>query len=308
MSKYPVHEDLRLTQNEFSSFESEADLVIGIDFGTTFTGVAFGLAEKDSTANASQDRRRIAEKVVVIRSWPGASNADKIPTVLLYNANPPSWGVKVKATDEPRVANFKLGLQENIREHYKKRQLSSGTPSDPSILGGFLYDHNWRHPQLPGKEPIDFTADYLTQIVQYVLKERLPMQYGKQFLQNQQISYVITVPAIWSDKAKELTRQAAVRAGITRRKLMLITEPEAASLYCATLCKEVDLKKGDRFCICDAGGGTVVPRHSIYLNGNCRISFHIKFFQLIHFQLRSVVLAQELHAGPSILIESLKNF
>jgi hypothetical protein len=39
---------------------------------------------------------------------------------------------------------------------------------------------------------------------------------------------------------------------------MLITEPEAAALYCATLCKEVDLKIGNRFLICDAGGGTVV--------------------------------------------------
>src|SRR5579864_3174404 len=39
---------------------------------------------------------------------------------------------------------------------------------------------------------------------------------------------------------------------------MLITEPEAAALYCATLCRQVDLKVGNRFLICDAGGGTVV--------------------------------------------------
>jgi hypothetical protein len=42
------------------------------------------------------------------------------------------------------------------------------------------------------------------------------------------------------------------------RKLMLITEPEAAALACATLCDEVDLREGDRFLVCDAGGGTVV--------------------------------------------------
>jgi len=77
-------------------------------------------------------------------------------------------------------------------------------------------------------------------------------------LQNQQISYVITVPAIWSDKAKDLTRQAAIAAGILGKKLTLITEPEAAALFCASLCQEVDLQEGDRFLICDAGGGTVV--------------------------------------------------
>lgn len=60
---------------------------------------------------------------------------------------------------------------------------------------------------MPSKQAVDYCADYLTQVVQYVSQVTLPRQYGKQFLQNQQISYVITVPAIWSDKAKELTRQ-----------------------------------------------------------------------------------------------------
>ena len=86
----------------------------------------------------------------------------------------------------------------------------------------------------------------------------LPNRFGERFLQNQKLSYVLTVPAIWSDKAKELTRQAALTAGIKRENLTLITEPEAAALYCATLCNEVDLQPGDRFMICDAGGGTVV--------------------------------------------------
>ena len=103
-----------------------------------------------------------------------------------------------------------------------------------------------------------FSTDYLTRVVHHLTKEVLPSRYGESFLQNQQISYVITVPAIWSDKAKDLTRQAAIAAGIPRKKLTLITEPEAAALFCASLCQEVDLKEGDRFLICDAGGGTVV--------------------------------------------------
>jgi molecular chaperone DnaK (HSP70) len=244
-------------QNEFSPFESQADLVIGIDFGTTFTGVAYGFGGKANSAHSITDRSKIADKVVVIKAWPGASNAEKIPTLLSYNTTPPTWGVKVKPADEPRIAHFKLGLQENVGEHYKKRK-SSSSESTTSVLGGYINDPNWRHPRLPQKQAVDYTADYLTHVCQYVLKESLPRTYGKQFLQNQQMSYVITVPAIWSDKAKELTRQAAFKAGISRRKLILITEPEAAALYCATLCKEVDLQEGDRFLICDAGGGTVV--------------------------------------------------
>ena len=72
------------------------------------------------------------------------------------------------------------------------------------------------------------------------------------------MSYIVTVPAIWSDGAKALTRQAAIRAGIPEAGLTLITEPEAAALFCATTCVEADLDAGDRFLVCDAGGGTVV--------------------------------------------------
>jgi hypothetical protein len=38
----------------------------------------------------------------------------------------------------------------------------------------------------------------------------------------------------------------------------MVTEPEAAALYCATICEELELEAGDRFVVCDAGGGTVV--------------------------------------------------
>ena len=103
-----------------------------------------------------------------IKAWPGHGQAEKIPTVLSYNHSPPSWGFKVKDTDSRRVGHFKLGLQRNVREHY------STTPvSKTSILGGYITDHNWQHPDLPGKKALDFTADYLKGITNYVSKKVL---------------------------------------------------------------------------------------------------------------------------------------
>ena len=173
---------------------------------------------------------------------------------MAYNTDPPRWGAEVRGKDTPQVAHFKLGLQENVRDHYK----NSGGKGSEMALGGYLTNHQWRHPDLQSKTPLDFTCDYLKNVNNYVLNSVLPAHFGEDFLQNQQISYVLTVPAIWSDKAKELTRQAALKAGIQGRKLMLITEPEPATLYCATLCSETSLGEGDRFLVCDAGGGTVV--------------------------------------------------
>ncbi|RUP51244.1 hypothetical protein BC936DRAFT_149272 [Jimgerdemannia flammicorona] len=72
----------------------------------------------------------------------------------------------------------------------------------------------------------------------------------------------LTVPAIWSDRAKSTMREAAVRSGIVKpddhpERLMLISEPEAAALYCEKKCDQWNLKHGNTFMICDAGGGTV---------------------------------------------------
>jgi hypothetical protein len=237
---------------------TSSDLVIGIDFGTTFSGVAYAHAAGIGPATSTAEMRKAADKVSVIKTWPNQSNyyTEKTPSVLAYNKNPPMWGGNVRHTFEPRVAHFKLGLQENISSHYKHPSFQVTQPA--SVLGGFLSDHSWRHPALPEKKAVDYVGDYLTCINQYVTKEVLPTRFGERFLRNQKLSYVITVPAIWSDKAKEQTRQAAYAAGIKAGDLTLITEPEAAAIYCAALCDELDLEPGDRFMICDAGGGTVV--------------------------------------------------
>ncbi|KAF9118707.1 Heat shock 70 kDa protein 12A [Mortierella sp. 14UC] len=67
---------------------------------------------------------------------------------------------------------------------------------------------------------------------------------------------------MWSDKAKDVMRRAAIRAKLITEadhpdRLTLVSEPEAAALYCKRACKQYDLEDGDRFLICDAGGGTV---------------------------------------------------
>ena len=58
-------------------------------------------------------------------------------------------------------------------------------------------------------------------------------------------------------------RQAAILAGLVAPsdpsdRLVLISEPEAAALYCEeTMADQVQLKDDDRIMVCDAGGGTV---------------------------------------------------
>lgn len=241
------------------SSAARTKLVIGIDFGTTYSGVAYSHASVGNINNITDwTLEQIRDKIISIKQWPNADPLypEKAPTVLAYeNGAPIAWGGGVKQSHAIQVANFKLGLQESIAEHYNSRT-PTGVAS--SILGGFLTDHQWHHPDLPRKQPVDFASDYLKAIRDYVMEVGLTNHLGREFLDKQPIQYVITVPAIWSDKAKDLTRRAAVHAGIPEKDLCLVTEPEAAALYCSTLCNEVNLNDGDRFLICDAGGGTVV--------------------------------------------------
>lgn len=249
-------ENLKPSSSFAPTSRKSSTLVIAIDFGTTYSGVAFS-SGADFAGASLIDTLTVADKIEVVKTWPNQTNSynDKTPTVLAYVKEPPIWGGNVKATDDPQVAYFKLGLEDDITRHYETR---FGDNSMDGSLCGYLSDPSWRHSKLPNMNAKDHVVNFLGCLNEYVVKNVLPTRFGHQYLKNQKISYVITIPAIWSDKAKELTRKAAVKAGIKEDGLSLITEPEAAALYCATKCEQVDLNAGDRFMICDAGGGTVV--------------------------------------------------
>jgi serine/threonine protein kinase len=236
-----------------------SDIVIGIDFGTTFTGVAYAHAAGIGPRTSTAEMRMLAERVYVIKNLPSGINQfrEKTPTILAYNQRPPTWGAMVKLSDEPKVSHFKLGLQGNLNIHYHHH---SGQAQNNAVYAaeGYLLDPDWRHPALPEMSAVDYTGDYLTCIIQYVMQKVFPSRYGKKFLEDINISYVATVPSIWSDKTKQRYRQAMFRAGIEQENLTLITEHEAAAVYCTFMCEEVDLQQGDRFMICDAGEAIVV--------------------------------------------------
>lgn len=93
---------------------------------------------------------------------------------------------------------------------------------------------------------MDVTADYLRSIYRY-FQWVLESTYGKEFIDSQTLSYVITVPALWTDTSKAMILRAANNAGLNGKKVELVTESEAAALYCGTICDEVDLHVGSKF-------------------------------------------------------------
>ncbi|XP_052091555.1 heat shock 70 kDa protein 12A-like isoform X2 [Mytilus californianus] len=86
-------------------------------------------------------------------------------------------------------------------------------------------------------------------------------------LTEEQVHWMITVPAIWNESARQFMREAATKAGINQELLTLVLEPEAAAVYCKYVeirrnepGEEANLevfKPGSQFLIVDLGGGTV---------------------------------------------------
>ncbi|KAL3841758.1 hypothetical protein ACJMK2_019860 [Sinanodonta woodiana] len=95
------------------------------------------------------------------------------------------------------------------------------------------------------------------------------------------VRWVLTVPAIWNDKAKQFMRESAEQAGIDGNHLTLALEPEAASFFCQlqeTTCVGQQgasttalFKPGDKYMVLDAGGGTVdITVHEVEAGGRLR--------------------------------------
>lgn len=100
---------------------------------------------------------------------------------------------------------------------------------------------------------MEAVSDYLGQIYKHTM-ETLTRRYGETFMSMTKVQFVLTVPAVWSDGAKDATLKAAEKAGMGSGKdLRLISEPEAAAVYTLKAIQPNNLKVGDNFIVCDAG-------------------------------------------------------
>jgi hypothetical protein len=157
---------------------------------------------------------------------------------LKYDGASYRWGFQIEDT-ETKHEWFKLGLD---RTH-EQTDLATKFPSTTAL------------PPVYGEACEKLVVDYLAGLRKHtdqVLKETV----GAAVLRTTPREYIITVPAVWSDRAQEITRSCAERAGMgIGDKIQIITEPEAAGIYALDAMPMLDLKIDDTFVVCDAGGG-----------------------------------------------------
>ncbi|GAB7360509.1 hypothetical protein MBLNU230_g8459t1 [Neophaeotheca triangularis] len=246
-----------MAESEPSTPSRQQDkIVVGLDFGTTYSGVAF-------TYSATP------EDIDIIKAWPGGNGitSDKVPSEVAYELVEQPNGAAAttpRADLTPEQLNHTATLPRQIRWGFQFK------PEEPRLRCIKLFlDRNQKLPHFVSpletatalrkydRTVMDAVSDYLTKVYEHTM-ETLKRRFGESFIASTPIEFILTVPAVWSDAAKNATLQAAERAGMGERaKLQLISEPEAAAVHTLKTMQPGALKVGSNFVVCDAGGGTV---------------------------------------------------
>ncbi|CAB4375327.1 unnamed protein product [Rhizophagus irregularis] len=215
---------------------SDIRVVIGLDFGTTYSGFAY--------CHVS-DEDNVCSNVL----WCGEAGQVKTNTVLQYDND----YNEVKLWGAPALAK---------KQGRKKRRSIIIEDSKPvELFKLHLGDLSEKHkPKLPVcyKKAI---TDYLREICK-IIKETVATAWPMvDYFEN--VLLVITIPAEFSETAKAIMRTCAFDAGLIKKKystnLQFTTEPEAAAIYCMkkNLNEQALAQPGTNFMIVDCGGGTV---------------------------------------------------
>jgi hypothetical protein len=202
-------------------------VVIGIDFGTTFSRFTYAFSDDN--------------KVYYYKGWDNGptSYENKTKTQLLYiNGKPEYWGYTAvienanrydSQAEIYRIFNFKMQLgQEYYQQH--------GIPEKKFLV-------------------IDLVSDYLK-----FIKDKALEEVGTRTIRNikDRIIWCLTVPAFWTDEQKNKMRMAAIKAGVIsnsdddHHNLMLVDEPEAAAVYCHQK-QSIRLEENDCYMIVNCG-------------------------------------------------------
>lgn len=236
-------------------------MVAAIDFGTTYSGYAFSFRH-----DYEVDKLKISTNL-----WPHNSGlSTKAPSAVLIGPDR-----QVAAFGYEAQKKYAEKVENECDGDYLYFQKFKMVLYNTEGLSGHTIIHDIKGKQMLAIDVFGLVIGYLRNH----LLGRLYKRDNKTVLQEDMIQWVLTVPAIWNDKAKQFMRRAAERGGIKNENLTLALEPEAASLYCkyfpqciTTNGKTIStnaLEKGTKYLILDLGGGTVdVTVHEIQEDGS----------------------------------------
>ncbi|CAG2196300.1 unnamed protein product [Mytilus edulis] len=226
-------------------------MVAAIDFGSAYSGTAFS-SKSDFTRNPLHIY--VMEGIGKINSM-----STKIPTVLLLNPDKKFEAFGNEA--EEKYANFAIHDPQYANQCYYFTRFKMQIYNNRDLKKSLTIKDISGKKEMKAVDVFAACIEYLKNATFTRAKEQIPK------LEEEDIHWVLTVPAIWTEAARQFMIDAAEKSGIYEDNLTLALEPEAAALCCRSL--EIEKKDkgqspqlgsfspGSRFLVVDLGGGTV---------------------------------------------------
>ncbi|XP_069129994.1 heat shock 70 kDa protein 12A-like [Argopecten irradians] len=234
-------------------------IVAAIDFGTTYSGYAF----------STRDDHNRDPLNVSANNWNSGSGgliSQKTSTCVLFKPNREfdSFGYEA----ENKYADLALDKKHSGWRYFRRFKMKL---YENKLLNRAFELEDDQGSKMPAMKVFSSSIWYMRTQLMKTCRNR----YSD--IEDSDILWVLTVPAIWSDASKQFMREAAVEAGIKDCNLKLALEPEAASLYC----KYIPNEKGDegmssfscgsKYLVLDAGGGTIdITVHQVQEDGSLK--------------------------------------
>eukprot|EP01132_Coremiostelium_polycephalum_P007549 gene7549-9282_t len=217
---------------------------VSIDFGQSGSSFAFSETNID---------KNIEPQIYNYNNWPGCEGRKiKIPTIIILDENEEFFKFGHDARRwliENQSVRSKFGFSE-----FKMKLLKI---SDLSKEEDLMVDDDYHIKKISILVLIRETLKYIKDTALSHFKTLKP------FCESENIQWVLTVPAIWSDKVKNIMRFCAEEAGLCGKNdfesLTLCLEPEAGAYQSIKELSIVDsesIKVGDHILVIDVGGGT----------------------------------------------------
>ncbi|XP_021349338.1 heat shock 70 kDa protein 12A-like isoform X2 [Mizuhopecten yessoensis] len=225
-------------------------LVAALDFGTTYSGYAF-------SSRLEYTKNPLNINTLVWQAGSGNLASLKTSTCVLFKPDESFDTFGFEAEDK----YAKLINDDKHHDWFFFRRFKMSLYEQKDITRSMkLYAQNQK-PMLAMKvfaEAVKYLKDHLLDTCK---KRRLELLMSD-------VRWVLTVPAIWNDRAKQFMRECAQQAGIPGYQLVLSLEAEAAAMFCKYLpLKDMSVGKvgdnlvvfrpGSRYMVVDVGGGTV---------------------------------------------------
>ncbi|GAA5810159.1 hypothetical protein MFLAVUS_003578 [Mucor flavus] len=226
-------------------------IVISIDFGTTFSGTCYSFTSELFKGELRDTRY----PDVTMLNKPEQSYQNKTPSLIIYDRNFHllHWG----RAAQRHIENGELKPDQIVKERFRL-----GLPTSVPKKDDIYKTNNAKKREL---ENMRATIDYFREIFNHTVSTIQKNIDGVRQIsvEKENIRFVITVPTLWNEIQRSLMRTVAKEAGLITdedhaNRFLIINESSAAALYCESQKTDFqDLTPGDKYIICDAGGGTV---------------------------------------------------